>query len=251
MIFFIPEVDTQLEQQGVSLPGGKVTETESKFHLHFLSLCAAQTFEMHLGESSWRLNNSCLKATPPPSPFPVHPYNVSAYRTKHKWVCVYLHSCTLYALKFCGMFALNWESQSQSPPASCHTDRLHLFRFSHIPHSFVSIDWHSLVLMDFHASVDTIVASSSSSGSISNDCCNLSVGFFFFLLFVLQQTFTAKLTCNEREREREKVRNEKNENCIKVSVSILVGEKIFVLFRLVFQFPAHTQTRNKAKENKT
>lgn len=67
MIFFIPEEDTQLEQQEGG--GGKVTETESKFHLHFLSLCAAQTFEMHLGESSWRLNNSCLphglKAAPP------------------------------------------------------------------------------------------------------------------------------------------------------------------------------------------
>lgn len=71
--FFIPEEDTQLEQQvvvGGVVGGDKVTETESKFHLHFLSLCAAQTFEMHLGESSWRLNNSCLphglKAAPPP-----------------------------------------------------------------------------------------------------------------------------------------------------------------------------------------
>lgn len=138
-----------------------------------------------------------------------------------------------------------------SPSVSFHTDWFHHFRFSHIPHSFVSIDWHSLVLMDFHASVDTIVASSSS-GSISRGCHHRLVQLECWLLLLLVRVaaiFYSK-TYLQREREtRKENSNEKNENCIKVSVSILVGE-IFVLFRLVFQFPAHTQ-QNKTKQNIT
>lgn len=135
---------------------------------------------------------------------------------------------------------------SRSPSVSLHIDRFHLFCFSHIPHSFVSIDWHSLVLMDFHASVDTIVASSSS-GSISRGCHHRLVQLECWLLLLVRvaANFYSK-TYLQRERRKEN-RNEKNENCIKVSVSILVGE-IFVLFRLVFQFPAHTQ-QNKTKHN--
>lgn len=148
--------------------------------------------------------------------------------------CIFIHSLCVENL----WLILCW-IHSFLPPPSHITSPFSLF--THSAPSFVSIDWHSLVLMDFHASVDTIVASSSSGSS------PVATWVFWLLVLVCCSNFYSKTYLQRKEREGKQAWEEwKIALKFQFQFPVVVGKFCFISFSF-FNF-LHRDSKYKHKE---